>query len=58
MSKVWLVKGSSRGLGLAIVGAALESGDSVIATARKPEQLQHLVEKFGTKGDSRRPRCN
>lgn len=47
MSKVWFVTGSSRGLGLAIVEAALESGASVIATARKPEQLQHLQEKYG-----------
>jgi NAD(P)-dependent dehydrogenase (short-subunit alcohol dehydrogenase family) len=49
MSKVWFVTGSSRGLGLAIVEAALQSGASVIATARKPEQLQHLVEKHGAK---------
>ncbi|KIN03339.1 hypothetical protein OIDMADRAFT_117982 [Oidiodendron maius Zn] len=49
MSKVWFVTGSSRGLGLAIVEAALRSGASVIATARKPEQLQHLVKKYGDK---------
>ncbi|KFY91017.1 hypothetical protein V500_04845 [Pseudogymnoascus sp. VKM F-4518 (FW-2643)] len=49
MSKVWFVTGSSRGLGLAIVEAALESGGLVIATARKPEQLQHLVEKYGAR---------
>ena len=47
MSKVWFVTGSSRGLGLAIVEAALQNGASVIATARKPEQLQHLQEKYG-----------
>jgi NAD(P)-dependent dehydrogenase (short-subunit alcohol dehydrogenase family) len=33
--KVWFVAGSSRGLGLAIVEAALKSGGLVIATARK-----------------------
>jgi NAD(P)-dependent dehydrogenase (short-subunit alcohol dehydrogenase family) len=49
MSKVWFVTGSSRGLGLAIVEAALKSGASVIATARKPEQLQHVVEKYGAR---------
>jgi NAD(P)-dependent dehydrogenase (short-subunit alcohol dehydrogenase family) len=49
MSKVWFVTGSSRGLGLAIVEAALKSGASVIATARRPEQLQHLVERYGAR---------
>lgn len=47
MSKVWFITGSSRGLGLAITKAALESGGSVIATARKPEQLDSLVKKYG-----------
>ncbi|GAA6049390.1 hypothetical protein NBRC10513_005815 [Rhodotorula toruloides] len=45
--RVWLVTGSSRGLGLAIATAALDSGDSVIATARKTSDLQHLVDKYG-----------
>ncbi|KAH7147337.1 3-oxoacyl-reductase [Fusarium sp. MPI-SDFR-AT-0072] len=48
MPQVWLVTGSSRGLGLAIVEAALQSGAKVIATARKPEQLQPLVDKYGS----------
>lgn len=48
MRKVWFVTGSARGLGLAIVEAILDSGATVIATARKPQQLQHLVEKFGS----------
>jgi NAD(P)-dependent dehydrogenase (short-subunit alcohol dehydrogenase family) len=47
MSKVWFVTGSSRGLGRAVVEAALEAGDSVIATARKTEQLRDLVAKYG-----------
>jgi NAD(P)-dependent dehydrogenase (short-subunit alcohol dehydrogenase family) len=47
MSKVWFVTGSSRGLGRAVVEAALEAGDSVIATARKAEQLKDLVTKHG-----------
>lgn len=47
MSKVWFITGSSRGLGLATTKAVLESGASVIATARKPEQLDSLVEKYG-----------
>ncbi|PLB52022.1 NAD(P)-binding protein [Aspergillus steynii IBT 23096] len=47
MPRVWFITGSSRGLGRSIVEAALESGDSVIATARKPEQLTDLVDKYG-----------
>ncbi|WP_079314191.1 SDR family NAD(P)-dependent oxidoreductase [Microbispora sp. GKU 823] len=47
MSKVWFVTGSSRGLGRALVEAALEGGDRVVATARKPAQLDDLVERYG-----------
>jgi NAD(P)-dependent dehydrogenase (short-subunit alcohol dehydrogenase family) len=46
-SKVWLVTGSSRGLGRALVEVALEAGDRVAATARRPEQLQHLRDDYG-----------
>ena len=34
MSKVWLITGSSRGLGRALAEAVLASGDQVVATAR------------------------
>jgi len=44
---VWFVTGSSRGLGRAFVEVALEAGDRVAATARNPERLQDLVDKFG-----------
>jgi NAD(P)-dependent dehydrogenase (short-subunit alcohol dehydrogenase family) len=47
MSKVWFVTGSSRGLGREIVIAALEAGDRVAATARKPQQLADLAAKYG-----------
>lgn len=47
MPRIWFITGSSRGLGLAIAEAALENGDSVIATARKPEQLAGLTNKYG-----------
>ena len=47
MSKVWLVTGSSRGLGRHVVEAALESGDRVLATARRPEALADLVAAHG-----------
>lgn len=45
--QVWFITGSSRGFGLALASAALEAGDSVVATARRPEQLSSLVEKYG-----------
>jgi NAD(P)-dependent dehydrogenase (short-subunit alcohol dehydrogenase family) len=32
--KVWFVTGASRGIGLEIVKAVLESGDKIVATAR------------------------
>ena len=47
MSRVWFVTGSSRGLGRAFVEVALEAGDRVAATARHPERLQDLVDRFG-----------
>jgi NAD(P)-dependent dehydrogenase (short-subunit alcohol dehydrogenase family) len=47
MSRVWFVTGSSRGLGRAFVEVALEAGDRVAATARHPERLQDLVNRYG-----------
>ncbi|WP_062430925.1 SDR family NAD(P)-dependent oxidoreductase [Herbidospora daliensis] len=44
---IWFVTGSSRGLGREIVIAALERGDRVAATARKPAQLDDLAQKYG-----------
>src|SRR6202140_1285109 len=41
MSKVWLITGSSRGL-----GRALATGDRLVATARNPAQLADLVERY------------
>jgi NAD(P)-dependent dehydrogenase (short-subunit alcohol dehydrogenase family) len=41
--RTWLITGASRGLGRAFAEVALEAGDSVVATARKPEQLDDLV---------------
>lgn len=46
MSKVWLITGSSRGFGRSLAEAALAQGDYVLATARKPEQLNDLVERY------------
>ena len=47
MSKIWFVTGSSRGLGRDIVEAALSAGNSVVATARKPTDLDALVAQYG-----------
>jgi NAD(P)-dependent dehydrogenase (short-subunit alcohol dehydrogenase family) len=47
MTQVWFVTGSSRGFGRALVRAALEAGDLVAATARRPEQLPGLSAEYG-----------
>jgi len=47
MSQVWLVTGSSRGLGRDVVEAVLERGDRVLATARRPEALEDLAAAHG-----------
>jgi NAD(P)-dependent dehydrogenase (short-subunit alcohol dehydrogenase family) len=47
--KIWFVTGASRGLGAAIVRAALDAGDRVVATARRRDAL---VETFGPDSDS------
>jgi NAD(P)-dependent dehydrogenase (short-subunit alcohol dehydrogenase family) len=49
MAKVWLVTGSARGLGRAIVAAALAAGESVVAGARDPRGLADLAAQYGTK---------
>jgi NAD(P)-dependent dehydrogenase (short-subunit alcohol dehydrogenase family) len=47
MSKVWLITGSSRGLGRALAEAVLAAGHKLVATARNPEQLADLVARYG-----------
>ncbi|HEV3358124.1 MAG TPA: SDR family NAD(P)-dependent oxidoreductase [Pseudonocardiaceae bacterium] len=46
-TQTWFITGSSRGFGRALTIAALQAGDRVVATARKPEQLDDLVQRFG-----------
>ncbi|MBS1186554.1 MAG: rmlD substrate binding domain protein [Burkholderiaceae bacterium] len=46
MAKIWLVTGSSRGLGRSMVEAALRAGDSVLATARQPQTLDDLIARY------------
>ena len=47
MSKVWLVTGSSSGLGRKIAEAVLGSGDLLVATARDPGHLEDLAGQYG-----------
>jgi NAD(P)-dependent dehydrogenase (short-subunit alcohol dehydrogenase family) len=47
MSKVWLITGSGNGLGRDIAEAALAAGDSVVAGARRTEELAPLVAQYG-----------
>ncbi|HVE07571.1 MAG TPA: SDR family NAD(P)-dependent oxidoreductase [Paraburkholderia sp.] len=49
MAKVWLVTGSARGLGHAIVAAALAAGESVVAGARDPRGLADLTAQYGAR---------
>ncbi|WP_283602811.1 oxidoreductase [Serratia proteamaculans] len=46
-SQVWLITGSSRGLGQQLAQAVLEAGHRLVATARQPQQLQPLIDRYG-----------
>ncbi|MBC7798312.1 MAG: SDR family NAD(P)-dependent oxidoreductase [Pyrinomonadaceae bacterium] len=46
MKKVWFITGSSTGFGRELAEKALEQGYSVVATARRPEVLLDLIEKY------------
>ncbi|MGH7970700.1 MAG: SDR family NAD(P)-dependent oxidoreductase, partial [Limisphaerales bacterium] len=48
MKKIWFITGSSRGFGRALTEAVLKAGQSVVATARRPEQLDGLVARYGS----------
>lgn len=48
MTKVWLITGSSRGLGRALAEAVLQAGDFLVATARDATQLDDLVTRHGS----------
>jgi NAD(P)-dependent dehydrogenase (short-subunit alcohol dehydrogenase family) len=47
MAKVWLITGSGNGLGRDIAEAALATGASVVAGARRTEELAPLVAQYG-----------
>ena len=46
MPRTWLITGSSRGLGRALAEVVLAAGHRLIATARRPQQLAHLVARY------------
>ena len=45
MDKVWFITGAMRGIGTALVKAALGAGERVVATGRHPERV---IKEFGT----------
>jgi NAD(P)-dependent dehydrogenase (short-subunit alcohol dehydrogenase family) len=47
--RTWLITGSGSGLGRNITEAALAAGDSVVAGARRTEELAPLVEQYGAR---------
>ena len=46
-TKVWLITGTTRGLGRALAEAVLAAGHKLVATGRDPSQLKNLVERYG-----------
>jgi NAD(P)-dependent dehydrogenase (short-subunit alcohol dehydrogenase family) len=48
MSQTFFLTGSARGLGRSLAEAVLAAGHQLIATARSPQQLDDLVERYGS----------
>ena len=46
-TKVWLITGSTRGLGRALAEAVLAAGHKLVATGRDPGRLKDLVVRYG-----------
>jgi NADP-dependent 3-hydroxy acid dehydrogenase YdfG len=46
MTRVWLIIGATSGFGEEITKAALAVGDRVVATGRRPEAMQPLVDEY------------
>jgi NAD(P)-dependent dehydrogenase (short-subunit alcohol dehydrogenase family) len=45
--KVWLITGASRGFGREVARQALDRGDAVVATARRPERVAEALPGYG-----------
>lgn len=46
MSKVWFITGCSTGFGRELAKEALQQGNKVVVTARKPDEVKDLVAQF------------
>lgn len=46
MDKVYLITGTSSGFGRALAEAVLERGDCAVLTARNPEAVSDLVDRY------------
>jgi NAD(P)-dependent dehydrogenase (short-subunit alcohol dehydrogenase family) len=46
-SRTWFITGTSRGFGREWALAALERGDRVVGTARRPSSMDDIAERFG-----------
>jgi NADP-dependent 3-hydroxy acid dehydrogenase YdfG len=46
MSKVWLITGCSTGFGRELSKLALEFGNKVAVTARKPEDIKDITDQY------------
>ncbi|MBB5914069.1 NAD(P)-dependent dehydrogenase (short-subunit alcohol dehydrogenase family) [Nocardia transvalensis] len=49
MTRTWLITGASRGIGRRLTEAVLDYGDQVVATARRPEDLDDLAARYGSR---------
>jgi len=47
MKQVWLITGASRGLGLEMARAVLKAGHQVVATARRPAEIEKALGGYG-----------
>jgi NADP-dependent 3-hydroxy acid dehydrogenase YdfG len=45
-TRVWLITGSSTGFGRMLAEAVLDQGETVVLTARNPQQVEDLTAKF------------
>ncbi|OAH09904.1 oxidoreductase [Streptomyces jeddahensis] len=43
----WFITGASRGFGLEIARQALERGNNVVATARRPQDVEDVLSRYG-----------